>query len=298
MGTIKYALPVMFMLAVACGTDFATATPQTATSVFGASPTPIPTFPPPPPPLPSSLLADIPTPAQPTPTPIGWVRPEPPGWTPDANAGLRPTPFGQPHSPDPATSTPTPFGWVHPNGPPPPTSTPIVIPDHGFRECMVVDEFTVGPSGGMINVPLIHSTAVDTGPPWFEAYPAPEFWSEQLDASLKISFPGLLPTGQSEIRIERMRGQDIPLCLQEQFGDGPVWRVEPLDRVPTFEILFEVTAGQGSPEGAASAATHRLLLLTEAAEIKDLTGTWICSSESLRTCGRERRFGYVMLTER
>ena len=148
-----------------------------------------------------------------------------------------------------------------------------------------------------MNVPLVHSTAVDYGADWFTPYPTPEFLSSQPDASLKISFPGLIPTAQSEIQIERVRGEDVPICLQEQFGDGPVWRIEPVDRSSVIPIRFEVEARRTGTRFA-NPSTHRLLLLTESAEIKDLTGTAKCYPQDREICGTEHRYGYIMLATR
>ncbi len=287
MRAIKYAVPAVFLIIVACGTDFATATPQDGSEGAGAEPTY--------PPLPPFLLADIPTPVQPTPTPVGWIRPEPPAWTPDPQTGGSPAPFDRS---SPPTATPTPFGWVHPDGPHRPTSTPVVIADHGFKQCTVVDEFTIAASKGSVYVPLVHSTAVDYGADWFTPYPAPEFLSSQPDASLKISFPGLIPTAQSEIHIERVTAGEIPPCLEKMFGGGPVWKIEPLDKAANFEMKLEAQARSRNLKAIAGADTHRLLLLTEAAEVKDVTELQICPGEPTRVCGMERRFGYVMLAER
>lgn len=204
-------------------------------------------------------------------------------------------------SPSPAfvpTATPTPIGWVHPDGRPIGTSTPVVIPDHNFEECNVVDEFGIAPSGGLLNVPLLASTAIDEIRPRPTPYNATELLSKQPDASLRLDFTGMIPTSYTQLSIERVGETEKPQCLDDLFGEGPVWRIDPIDRSVGFGINFSVQLLDSEPVTGETHEFYKILLLTEAAEIKDITADWCCPGRSAIVLGRDARLGYLMVVDR
>lgn len=165
----------------------------------------------------------------------------------------------------------------------------------------MVDEFTVAPSGGQFNLPLVASTAYDliipdqTPRSWHDPV---ELTSHQEDATLRISFiSGELALKDTGVHIERVDGDALPPCVTQIDSDALVWRVDPIDKSPGRLTTFVVTLDIDMPETVFLSQARRLLLVSEAAEIKDITDDECCSPGNPLIIGRHYRFGYVALVK-
>ncbi len=234
-------------------------------------------------------------------TACGSDRPLAPGDTisPEPANGVSPSPA----TPTPTVGVATATPWPTELGPSPtpfPTNTPIIIPPHNYESCELVDEFTVAASGGPLDLVLISGTAYDNVPATQRptAYPAPELVSRQSDARFTINFWAGYPTRTTGIEIERLGPGDRPQCLSETFGDGPVWRIDPIDRSIWSPMSFGIEILGDGPFPGETRDAYRVLLLTESAEVMDITSEYCCDPGVNLIFGNATRLGFVMLAER